>query len=948
MSLVCEADKESPYKTEVAVPEEDASIKVGSESERESFSACEVESAVTEIALPVCEMITPSVIEEEGKLTEEAEAQEEKKIKERKELWLHMEEESKEERYRRLQCLLMKSNMYTEYLLRRMERQKEEEIKRRERIIKKAAKEAQKEKEMKEAPENIDSLVAALKPVRKTKGKFTLRAPISKTSLSASSSPAVVKSTLSTPGREGGKMALIEPAKCEPDVIDSPTTSFTEGKTGSPSSDKENSAIGKITAKQQDAEDFELTLREYLGEDLIPADAVYEGPEGSSGDLIYTESKKGRKRKQLDYNEQSPQGAKLLTHFFKPVVKRRRQDEEEVGKEKSDKKAIKEHALFKDEPDIEGDGTIVRPALFTGGELRRYQVEGLNWLKVLFENGVNGILADEMGLGKTIQCVALICQIISMGAHGPFLVVAPLSTLPNWRMEFKRFAPNLPVVFYHGSKDERAGVVRQIRKKHEIMENIQVQPVVITSYEIAMIDRPVLKIFDWTYMIVDEGHRIKNKNCRLIRELKAYRNAHRLLLTGTPLQNNLSELWSLLNFLLPEIFDDLGSFETWFDVEAISDESADEAIIEEERKKNILGMLHQILTPFMLRRVKTDVDIQIPPKKELLVYAPLSQLQHDLYESTVDKTILKKLRPVEDIVPVELDSKGRPKRGKKSVNRKPEPALTSSSEVNISLNNIMMQLRKICNHPYLIEYPLDAFDNYKIDEDLVKKCGKMMFLDKMLPELRKRGHKVLIFSQMTKMLDILEDYMFIRKIEYCRLDGSCKVDDRQESMNKFNSDPDTWIFLLSTRAGGLGVNLIGADTVIIYDSDWNPQADLQAQDRCHRIGQTKPVVVYRFVTANTIDQKIVERAAAKRKLEKMIIHKGKFKSGLKKDFTSEVTPLCAEELMELLKSQDHCGVIEQGKHGQVISDEDLDALLDRRDLLEEFHKSQQSAGEEKK
>ncbi|XP_045205485.2 lymphoid-specific helicase-like isoform X2 [Mercenaria mercenaria] len=953
MSTLCEVSKESPCKPsleEAAVPDEDAHSRVGSETDLEILTTRDGESPLTVSSFPASEMITQSVMEEEGKLEKEGEAEEEEELRKRKELWLHMEQETKEERYRRLQCLLMKSNMYTEYLLRRMERQREEEKKRRERILKKLAKEEQKKKEetlktQQNTEISQDSDVKAKSDVvksegnaaaadtesspkpepkpepRKTRGKLKLRAPVPKSTLSGSSTPAGSQSTPNTPGIESGNTPKIESAKEESmDTCTSPASNV-EGITGSPSSDKENRPTGKQTR---------TSLKPPEVEDA--------------------ESKKGRKRKNLDYNEQSPQSAKLLTHFFQPSSKKRKVEEEENTEIKIEKKAKKEVELFKGHPDIDTDGKILRPALLTGGELRNYQVEGLNWLKVLFENGVNGMLADEMGLGKTIQCVALLCQIVTMGAHGPFMVVAPLSTLPNWKMEFKRFAPHLPVVFYHGSKDERAAVVKQIRKKHRIMENVTIQPVVITSYEIAMIDRPVLKNFDWTYMIVDEGHRIKNKNCRLIRELKQYKNTHRLLLTGTPLQNNLSELWSLLNFLLPEIFDDLGSFETWFDVEMISGEAADEAIIEEERKSNILGMLHQILTPFMLRRVKADVDLEIPPKKELLVYAPLSKEQLEFYETTVDRTIFQKLKgkEEEEEIPVDLYSTERPKRGRKSITKKAEPVSSLNAEVSIKMNNIMMQLRKVCNHPYLLEYPLDEFDNYKMDEDLVKKCGKMMILDKMLPELRNRGHKVLIFSQMTKMLDIIEDYLCIRKIEYCRLDGSCKIDDRQQSMEKFNTDPNTWVFLLSTRAGGLGVNLIGADTVIIYDSDWNPQCDLQAQDRCHRIGQTKPVVVYRFVTANTIDQKIVERAAGKRKLEKMVIHKGKFKSGINQDFTSEVKPLCPEELMELLKSKDHCGVVEQGKHGEVLSKEDLDALLDRSDLIEEFNKSKKNKVKQEK
>ncbi|XP_060582151.1 lymphocyte-specific helicase-like isoform X2 [Ruditapes philippinarum] len=921
MSTVCEVGLESPFKpaiNEADTPREEACSKYGSEQDNlESVDAGDVESVGMESAesvssYPNDEMITESEIKEETKHEKEGEAEEEAEIQKRKELWLHMDQNTKEERYKRLQYLLMKSNMYTEYLLRRMEKQREEEKKRKERLINKQAKEEEKKKEEKdkqgtEPSQTTDS--------RKTRGSLKLRAPIPKR-MSKTNTPTTSPATA---GVDSNKTPEVEAAK----VDDEGTCSQTEANTeqSSPTADKENTFTRKKTRNS-----------------LKP-------PEEED-----TESKKGRKRKNMDYNEQSPQGAKLLTNIFQ-FKKRKVEDEDKSTEIKIERKIKKEGELFQGKADVADDGTILRPALFSGGSLRKYQIEGLNWLKVLYENGINGMLADEMGLGKTIQCIALITQIVTMGATGPFLVVAPLSTLPNWRMEFKRFAPYLPLVFHHGSKDFRNLSLKDIRKKHKIMEGVTIHPVVITSYEVAMLDRPALTKFDWTYMIIDEGHRMKNRHCRLARELKVFTTAHRLLLTGTPLQNNLAELWSMLNFLLPEIFDDLGSFEAWFDVTVMSDEDADSAIIEEEKKSNILGMLHQILTPFMLRRLKTDVDLEIPPKKELIVYCPLTALQKDLYETTVNRSIFEKAKSrtekedEEFQKEIEMNDFKRPKRGRKTFTRKQGPVEVKTAEVSYTLRNIMMQLRKICNHPYLVEHPLGEFDMPKVDEDLLKSCGKMMVLDKMLTELRRRGHKVLVFSQMTRMLDLIEDYLYMREINFCRLDGSRKIEDRQSSMEKFNKDPDTWVFLLSTRAGGLGINLVAADTVIIYDSDWNPQQDLQAQDRCHRIGQTKPVVVYRFVTADTIDQKIVERAAAKRKLEKMVIAKGKFKAGITKEFTPEVKPFTPEELLELLKSKDHCGEVDKGKHGEVISQKDLDELLDRSDLVAQFEKSKEKKQE---
>ncbi|KAG7229909.1 hypothetical protein INR49_009627 [Caranx melampygus] len=572
---------------------------------------------------------------------------------------------------------------------------------------------------------------------------------------------------------------------------------------------------------------------------------------------------------------------------------------------------------------------VQQPQLLTGGVMRWYQIEGIEWLRMLWENGINGILADEMGLGKTIQCIAHIAMMIEKKVMGPFLVVAPLSTLPNWISEFKRFTPEVSVLLYHGPQPERAKLVKQIRRPQG---PLSMCPVVVTSYEMAMIDRKFLQRFQWKFLIVDEGHRIKNLNCRLVRELKMFPTDNKLLLTGTPLQNNLAELWSLLNFLLPEVFDDLKSHIT------------------------------TILTPFLLRRLKSDVTLEVPPKREIIVYAPLTPKQETFYTAVVNKTIAKMLGQEKTEAPVELTGKGRPKRRSRKVvdyteteketpealekyldkirkgsEQSSKPVLNVQgkldAQVNLKLQNILMVLKKCCNHPYLVEYPLDpATQEFKIDEQLVQCSGKFLILDRLLPALKERGHKVLIFSQMTSILDLLMDYCYLRDFQYSRLDGSMSYADRQENMAKFSSDPEVFLFLLSTRAGGLGINLTAADTVIIFDSDWNPQADLQAQDRCHRIGQTKPVLVYRLITANTIDQKILERASAKRKLEQMVIHKNKFKGG-KAELNEGKSCIDLDELMELLKTRGPEKEVKASR-GKVISDKDLEFLLDRSDLLD--------------
>ncbi|XP_010865484.1 lymphoid-specific helicase isoform X2 [Esox lucius] len=627
--------------------------------------------------------------------------------------------------------------------------------------------------------------------------------------------------------------------------------------------------------------------------------------------------------------------------------------------------AVRDSAKQLLDPDRKVNGQPVpalQPQLFTGGVMRWYQIEGVEWLRMLWENGINGILADEMGLGKTIQCIAHVAMMLERNVLGPFLVVAPLSTLPNWISEFRRFTPEVSVQLYHGPATERAAILKKIRKPQGPHNAF---PVVITSFEIAMIDRKFLQRFQWKYLILDEGHRIKNLNCRLVRELKMLPTDNKLLLTGTPLQNNLAELWSLLNFLLPEVFDDLKSFESWFDVDTIGTDV--ESVVATEREHNILHMLHQILAPFLLRRLKSDVTLEVPPKKEIVVYAPLTPKQESFYTAVVNNTIAKVLGQEKVEAPVMLTSSGRPKRRTRRpvdydetdgdtachlekylerVQKEAEQSPTAvvdvqmplDSQIHLKLQNVFMLLKRCCNHPYLIEYPLDpATQQFKIDEQLVQTSGKVLILDRMLPELKKRGHKVLIFSQMTSILDLLMDFCYLRGYQYSRLDGSMAYADREENMKKFSSDPDVFLFLLSTRAGGLGINLTAADTVIIFDSDWNPQSDLQAQDRCHRIGQTKPVVVYRLVTANTIDQKILDRASAKRKLEKMVIPKNKFKGG-KAGLKQSKSCVDVSELMDLLNARDYDREVKSTK-GKVISDKDLEFLLDRSDLLDKAKRS---------
>jgi ATP-dependent DNA helicase len=469
---------------------------------------------------------------------------------------------------------------------------------------------------------------------------------------------------------------------------------------------------------------------------------------------------------------------------------------------------------------------IEQPVALKGGTMKSYQLEGLGWMARLFENGLNGILADEMGLGKTIQTIGLVAHIRQQGANGPILIVGPLSTVPNWHKEFKKWLPDMKRLIYHGSPEERAEMRRGVmRRKNEGKPSEF--PIVITSYELVMRDRCHLSNYNWQYIVIDEGHRLKNMNCKLVQELKSYKSANRLLLTGTPLQNDLQELWSLLNFLLPEIFDDVDLFLDWFRFGSATDDQ----IIRQQKEEKAVSKLHEILRPFLLRRKKVQVDWDLPPKKEVVLYAPMTKEQLEYYHLIQMDQLYEVLKE---------RNKG-----------------TTAPNGSKSLMNKLMQLRKCCNHPYLFDEPqVDGL--FVTNEALVQASGKLALLDKMMRSLQRDGHKVLIFSQMTTMLDILEDYLIMRakttgdkNRRYCRIDGSVAWQDRQKAMDDFNERPEYTTFLLSTRAGGLGINLIAADTVIIFDSDWNPHQDNQAMDRCHRIGTT-PHTHYTLHTVLTI------------------------------------------------------------------------------------------------
>ena len=534
-----------------------------------------------------------------------------------------------------------------------------------------------------------------------------------------------------------------------------------------------------------------------------------------------------------------------------------------------------------DNDDIyEQEKTITRlysqPSILVGGKLTNYQLDGLNWIISLYERGLNGILADEMGLGKTIQSIAFLAYLKQFQKkNGYFLVVVPKSTMPNWSRECKLWCPRLNVVVLNPVKEEREETLELI-SQHKF-------EVVITSYEGVNICINKLRKIKWEVLIIDEAHRIKNENALLSKNVRLFQSKFRLLVTGTPLQNNLHELWSLLNFLLPDIFSSSSDFDEWFNMSGDNKDNkkleGDVELMEDTEDKNaeIVQQLHKILKPFLLRRTKSEVEKTLPPKKEIHIKVGLTELQKDIYKNLLTRSLLQ-------------------------------------TESKTIYKNIIMQLRKACNHPYLfegIEKPNPPPNH------LVIYSSKMRILDKLCNKLYGKS-QILIFSQMTRMLDILEDYCNERRYEYCRIDGETSLEARERMISEFTQKESTkFIFLLSTRAGGLGLNLMTSDTVILYDSDWNPQVDLQAMDRVHRIGQTKPVLIYRLLCENTIEEKILERQAMRLKLDSLVIQQGRvLKVG--EHFTKD-------QMKEMIQY----GADAIYRPGNDFKDEDIDLILKR-------------------
>lgn len=591
------------------------------------------------------------------------------------------------------------------------------------------------------------------------------------------------------------------------------------------------------------------------------------------------------------------------------------------------------------------------PPFVEGGRMRAYQIQGLNWLVNLYENKVNGILADEMGLGKTLQTLSLLAYLKAMrGIRGPHLLIVPKSTLQNWYNEVKRWVPSLSAFIFHGAKDDRPRLI------NEYLNNpVTAFEVCITSYEMCLVEKAALRKVRWHYLAIDEAHRLKNEASRLSVIVREFHCERRLLVTGTPLQNNLHELWALLNFLLPDLFSTSEEFDSFFSADS---QTNDEEINEEETEKNhdqltnnsvevsgqivkvdegfsknlensseaipnkddLVKQLRILLEPFLLRRLKSEVEKSLLPKKELNIYVPLSSMQRQWYRKALERDI----HTINTMLSVAA--------GRLSAS---QPV---AREGAIKLHNVVMQLRKCCNHPYLFD-GAEPGPPFTTDEHLVYNCGKLQVLDGLMQRWRENGNRVLLFSQMSRMLDILEDFCELRGYETCRIDGQTPHEERIASIDEFNRPgSEKFVFLLTTRAGGLGINLATADTVVLYDSDWNPQVDLQAQDRAHRIGQKKQVCVFRLVTEGTIEEKIIEKALQKLRLDQLVIQQGRLTNVNKTLGREEMLAMIKHGAEKIIQSSNEGSGTDLNRN---MSDLDIEKILQRaeertRDLQEKY------------
>ncbi|KAL2624235.1 hypothetical protein R1flu_008480 [Riccia fluitans] len=533
------------------------------------------------------------------------------------------------------------------------------------------------------------------------------------------------------------------------------------------------------------------------------------------------------------------------------------------------------------------------PKFLSGGTLHRYQLEGLNFLRFASQQEKHCILADEVGMGKIVQTIAFLAALAeeALPFQLPHLIVAPTPTIQNWEREFSYWAPHMNVVVYGGSSEARTFIrdyefyfpnrlkgIKDKTKKKQMSDLRQSKQdrikfdVLLTSHEMVNLDQSILRAIKWECLVIDEGHRLKNKDLKLIQTLETFSAHQRVLLTGAPLPSNTDELLVLMNFLGANKFVTLEEFQ-----EEFRDLHHEEQVLK----------LHKLLQPHMLRRVKREVLRELPTKKELILRVELTSLQKEYYRKILTRNYQILSRP------------GGPQ---------------------IALNNLMMELRKLCAHPFMLDgaEPLSR-NEQEANRMMLEASGKLILLERMMAKLRIQGHRVLIYSQFTRMLDILEEWLLYKKWGYERIDGKINGADRRIRIDRFNAANSTkFCFLLSAQAG-VGINLASVDTVIIYDSDWNPHADLQSMARSH-------VMIHRLITKGTIEERMMQMAKRRMVLDNVV--NGRVKPQV----------FNQEELDDILKY----GVKEIFADGKEISrshpiyydDAAIERLLDRSQLEE--------------
>ncbi|KAF8846211.1 hypothetical protein BDN67DRAFT_918420 [Paxillus ammoniavirescens] len=535
-----------------------------------------------------------------------------------------------------------------------------------------------------------------------------------------------------------------------------------------------------------------------------------------------------------------------------------------------------------DQPDLGQNGQL---------KLMKFQIDGYNWLCDNWWNRQPSILADEMGLGKTVQIVTFLGTLIEKFKAAPALVVVPNSTITNWVREFSRWAPRLRVVPFYGESKARDVIIRY-ELFHGSSKRGTTEPkyhVLVTTYESVTSAKDFSAVFKsvprWEVLVVDEGQRLKNDSGLLFKKLNDLKPIHRVIMTGTPLNNNIRELLNLMNFLDPG---------TWKDLESLEKEY-------QELSEDLVRQLHTKLKPYFLRRIKSEV-LQLPPKNEVIVPVSMTLLQKEIYRSILSQNldVLKSLTQGSAV-------KGRP----------------GSNKTN--MNNMLMQLRKCIQHPYLFSDDIEprGLQPSEAHEKLIDASAKLRLLKSLLPKLKARGHRVLLFSQFVIALDIVEDFLSGEGYQYLRLDGETKQAARQKGMDEFNKpDSGIFIYLLTTRAGGVGINLYTADTVIIFDPDFNPHQDLQAIARSHRYGQQKTCLVFKLMVKDSAEERIMQAGKKKLVLDHLIVQKMDDDENGEDDLKSILT-FGAKALFE---------EGDQASKDIIYTDNDLDRLIEKTEV----------------